>query len=85
MKDYPEPPKGLAVEHDGNVLRARLDRPERRNALTDEMVLALIDTIEAAGSDESVRVIELGPKIDSPAISPEAVNTPAFSTRACIA
>ena len=40
MKDYPEPPAGLAIEHDGNVL-------------------ALIDTIEAAGSDESVRVIAL--------------------------
>ncbi len=59
MKDYPEPPEGLAVEHDGAVLRLRLDRPERRNALTDDMVLALIETIEAAGSDESVRVIAL--------------------------
>jgi 2-(1,2-epoxy-1,2-dihydrophenyl)acetyl-CoA isomerase len=59
MKDYPEPPEGLAVEHDGAVLRLRLDRPARRNALTDEMVLALIETIEAAGSDESVRVIAL--------------------------
>jgi 2-(1,2-epoxy-1,2-dihydrophenyl)acetyl-CoA isomerase len=59
MKDYPEPPEGLAVEHDGAVVRVRLDRPERRNALTDEMVLALIETIEAAGSDESVRVIAL--------------------------
>jgi 2-(1,2-epoxy-1,2-dihydrophenyl)acetyl-CoA isomerase len=59
MKDYPEPPEGLAVEHDGAVLRVRLDRPQRRNALTDDMVLALIETIEAAGSDESVRVIAL--------------------------
>jgi 2-(1,2-epoxy-1,2-dihydrophenyl)acetyl-CoA isomerase len=59
MKDYPEMPDGLAIAHDGNVLRARLGRPERRNALTDEMVLALIETIEAAGSDESVRVIAL--------------------------
>ena len=59
MKDYPEPPEGLVVEHDAAVLRVRLDRPERRNALTDEMVLALIETIEAAGSDESVRVIAL--------------------------
>lgn len=59
MKDYPEPPEGLAVEHDGNVLRVHLNRPERRNALTDEMVLALIETIEAAGSDESIRVIAL--------------------------
>ena len=59
MKDYPEPPEGLAVEHDGAVLRVRLDRPQRRNALTDDMVLALIEAIEAAGSDESVRVIAL--------------------------
>ena len=41
------------------VLRLRLDRPDRRNAVTDDMVLALIETIEAAGSDESVRVIAL--------------------------
>jgi len=59
VRDYPEPPEGLAVEHDGAVLRVRLDRPERRNALTDEMVLALIETIEAAGSDESARVISV--------------------------
>lgn len=59
MKDYPDTPDGLVVEHDGPVLRLRLDRPERRNAVTDEMVLALIETIEAAGSDESVRVLAL--------------------------
>ncbi len=60
MKDYPAPVDGLIVEHDGLVLRLRLDRPARRNALTDDIVLALVDTIEAAGSDESVRVISLG-------------------------
>jgi 2-(1,2-epoxy-1,2-dihydrophenyl)acetyl-CoA isomerase len=59
MKDYAQPPEGLAVEHDNAVLRVRLDRPQRRNALTDEMVLALIETIEVAGSDETVRVIAL--------------------------
>jgi 2-(1,2-epoxy-1,2-dihydrophenyl)acetyl-CoA isomerase len=59
VKDYPEPTPGLVVEPDGAVLRLRLDRPERRNAVTDEMVYALIDTIEAAGSDEAVRVIAL--------------------------
>jgi 2-(1,2-epoxy-1,2-dihydrophenyl)acetyl-CoA isomerase len=59
MKHYPEPLEGLAVEHDVSVLRVRLDRPQRRNALTDDMVLALIETIEAAGSDESIRVIAL--------------------------
>ena len=52
MKDYPTPPDGLVVEPDGAVLRLRLDRPDRRNAITDDMVLALIETIEAAGSDE---------------------------------
>jgi 2-(1,2-epoxy-1,2-dihydrophenyl)acetyl-CoA isomerase len=59
VKSYPDPPAGLVVEHDGSVLRLRLDRPDRRNALTDDMVLALIEVIEAAGSDESVRVIAL--------------------------
>jgi 2-(1,2-epoxy-1,2-dihydrophenyl)acetyl-CoA isomerase len=59
VKDYPAPPDGLVVEHDDPALRLRLDRPDRRNAVTDEMVLALIETIEAAGSDESVRVIAL--------------------------
>ncbi len=59
MKTYPTPPDGLVVEADGPVLRLRLDRPDRRNAVTDEIVLALIETIEAAGSDEAVRVIAL--------------------------
>jgi 2-(1,2-epoxy-1,2-dihydrophenyl)acetyl-CoA isomerase len=61
MKDYPTPPDGLVVESDAGtgVLRLRLDRPDRRNAITDDMVMALIETIEAAGSDESVRVIAL--------------------------
>ena len=59
MKPYPTPPDGLVVERDGAVLRLRLDRPDRRNAVTDDMVLALIETIDAAGGDESVRVIAL--------------------------
>ena len=59
MKPYPELPDGLVVEHDGPVLRIRLDRPNRRNSLTDPIVYALVDTFDAAGSDESVRVIHL--------------------------
>lgn len=59
MKAYPETPEGLVVERDGAVLRMRLDRPDRRNAVTDDMVLAMIETIEAAGSNASVRVLEL--------------------------
>ena len=59
MKPYPEPPPGLVVEREGAVLRLRLDRPERRNSLTDPMLYALTDTMDAAASDESVRVIHL--------------------------
>jgi 2-(1,2-epoxy-1,2-dihydrophenyl)acetyl-CoA isomerase len=59
MKGYPDTVEGLAVEHAPPVLHLRLDRAARRNALTDDMVLALVDAIEAAGSDESVRVISL--------------------------
>ncbi len=59
MKPYPEVPTGLVVEQVGPVLQVRLDRPERRNGLTDAMVYALVDTVDAAASDESVRVIHL--------------------------
>ena len=59
MKPYPEIPHGLVVEHDGPVLRLRLDRPQRRNSLTDPIVYALTDAIDAAADDESVRVIHL--------------------------
>jgi 2-(1,2-epoxy-1,2-dihydrophenyl)acetyl-CoA isomerase len=59
MKPYPEIPPGLVVTHDGPILRVCLNRPERRNSLTDPIVYALADAVEAAASDESVRVIHL--------------------------
>jgi 2-(1,2-epoxy-1,2-dihydrophenyl)acetyl-CoA isomerase len=59
VKPYPEVPSGLVVEHEGPVLRLRLNRPERRNSLTDPIVYALTGIVEAAASDESVRVIHL--------------------------
>jgi len=59
VKPYPPIPEGLVVEHDGPVLRIRLDRPKRRNSVTDPIVYALVDVVDAAGSDESVRVIHL--------------------------
>jgi 2-(1,2-epoxy-1,2-dihydrophenyl)acetyl-CoA isomerase len=59
MKPYPTVPPGLVVTHDRPVLRIRLDRPDRRNSLTDPIVYALVDTLDAAGSDEAVRVIHL--------------------------
>jgi 2-(1,2-epoxy-1,2-dihydrophenyl)acetyl-CoA isomerase len=59
VKPYPEMPPGITRDHDGAVLRLRLNRPQRRNSLTDAMVYALTDTMDAAASDESVRVIHL--------------------------
>jgi len=58
MAAYPVDVEGLIVEH-GPILRVRLDRPARRNSITDDMVAALIEIVEAAGSDEAVRVIHL--------------------------
>jgi 2-(1,2-epoxy-1,2-dihydrophenyl)acetyl-CoA isomerase len=51
--------EGLRVERDGAVLRLTLDRTAKRNALDDAMTGGLIDAIEAAGRDESVRAIVL--------------------------
>jgi 2-(1,2-epoxy-1,2-dihydrophenyl)acetyl-CoA isomerase len=50
---------GLRIALDGPVLRIAIDRPERRNALTDETVAAMIAAIDRAGEDEAVRVIAL--------------------------
>ena len=55
---------GLAVELAGGVLRLELDRPEKRNALSDSMVSGLIDNVAAAGTDERVRVIVLSGRGD---------------------
>ena len=59
MRDYPAAVEGLDVERVDGVLGIRLNRPDRRNAITDDIVLALSQIIEVAGSDEAVRVIHL--------------------------
>jgi 2-(1,2-epoxy-1,2-dihydrophenyl)acetyl-CoA isomerase len=51
---------GLRIAVDDAVLRLTLDRPDKRNAIDDEMMAALIDAIDHAGRDEAVRVISLG-------------------------
>lgn len=51
---------GLDVDLDASgVLRLVLNRPEKRNALDDGMVSALIDVVDEAGRDEAVRTIYL--------------------------
>jgi 2-(1,2-epoxy-1,2-dihydrophenyl)acetyl-CoA isomerase len=50
----------LHIELDaGGILRMTLDKPDKRNALDDDMVAALIDAIEGAGRDEAVRAIAI--------------------------
>lgn len=50
---------GLVAERDGPLLRIRLDRPAKRNALDDAMVAGLTELVETAGNDESVRAVLL--------------------------
>ena len=50
---------GIVVNHDGPVLRVRINRPEQRGALDMPTVDALIDTFEGAGIDDTVRVVHL--------------------------
>lgn len=49
----------VRVRQDGGVLRLHLDKPAKRNALDDDMVELLIDRVDAAGREESVRAILL--------------------------
>ncbi|MCH7790428.1 MAG: enoyl-CoA hydratase/isomerase family protein, partial [Acidobacteria bacterium] len=44
---------------DDRVLRLTLDKPDKRNALDDDMVDALIERIDAAGRDEAVGAVLL--------------------------
>lgn len=50
---------GISVEHEGTVLRIRLDRPEKLNAVDTPMLDALSARLLDAGTNESVRVVLL--------------------------
>ena len=49
----------LLATHDGNVLRLTLNRPARRNALTDIVLLGLADIFVKAGRYTTLRAIVL--------------------------
>jgi 2-(1,2-epoxy-1,2-dihydrophenyl)acetyl-CoA isomerase len=51
--------EGLRAEQRGPVLELTLDRADKRNAVNDVMLDAVIDHLAAAGIDESVRVIRI--------------------------
>jgi 2-(1,2-epoxy-1,2-dihydrophenyl)acetyl-CoA isomerase len=50
---------GLVIDQDGPLLRITLDRPSKRNSLTDDMVAELTEAVQAAGNDETVRAVLL--------------------------
>jgi enoyl-CoA hydratase/carnithine racemase len=47
----------VAVAREGAIQRIRLDRPEKKNALTAAMYAAFADAVEAAERDPAVRVM----------------------------
>ncbi|WP_310964302.1 enoyl-CoA hydratase [Nocardioides terrisoli] len=47
----------LEISEDAGVLRLRLNRPDQFNALTGEMVVALVDRLHRATAEEAVRVV----------------------------
>lgn len=49
----------LIVVRDGPVLRLKLNRPERRNALSHVLIELLLTTLESATNDDSCRVVVL--------------------------
>lgn len=49
----------LEARREGALLRLRLARPEKRNALDDATLGALIDAVEGAGQDDAVRAVLL--------------------------
>ncbi|MDE2572183.1 MAG: enoyl-CoA hydratase [bacterium] len=49
----------LALERDGGILEITLNRPEKRNALSRELMLELIAALREAGKDAQVRAVIL--------------------------
>ncbi len=49
----------VIVDREGPVLRLRLNRPERRNALNYSTIDKLLDALEPAAGDDSCRVVVL--------------------------
>jgi len=56
---------GVDITTQGVVLELVLDRPERRNALDPPAISTMVDALEAASTDDSLRVIVLRSASDS--------------------
>src|SRR3954469_7615347 len=55
--------RGLQVDNDGRVLRLTLDRPDRRNALNDEVLEGMIAAVEDPGDARVVLIASTGEKV----------------------
>ncbi|HEU5301245.1 MAG TPA: enoyl-CoA hydratase-related protein [Acidimicrobiia bacterium] len=55
---------GLLASLDDGLLVLTIDRPEKRNAIDDTVVRAMVAHLEAANNDETVRAILLGSRGD---------------------
>jgi enoyl-CoA hydratase/carnithine racemase len=49
----------IGTEYQGSILRITINRPEKKNALTGDMYLALRDAVNQAEQDANIRVILL--------------------------
>ena len=60
MTDPSTTPEPVLLEETRNGVRIlRLNRPEKKNALSDELISALVRSVEEATSDDAVRVVAL--------------------------
>lgn len=50
----------LAVKHDGDTVRITMNRPERRNALSEPHLRELLDAFETAGRSEATGIVLAG-------------------------
>src|SRR4051812_2783951 len=50
---------GVVVEQDDGCVRLTIDRPERKGAISPAAVRQMVEVLEAAATDESLRVVLL--------------------------
>lgn len=51
--------EGVQISTEGGVLRLTLDRPSRKNSLTPTSVRAIVEALEGAAADDSMRAVLL--------------------------
>jgi len=67
MNAPPTPPPLLLTAQTGGVLRLVLNRPQARNALSSELMSAILSALEGAAIDDATRVIVIA--ADGPVFS----------------